>query len=195
MKQGSEPFSPLRGGGLEPLPGEQLIGKGLFRVASSFEEYPLCMVHGESGVARVVSTEAEERTLKAKGFIRPGEANPSAFLRAQDHGVEKAQPQEWPRYNAVTGKSENDPHAPIPIPPGTYPKFLNGKVIQTEDEEIALMLEADEEARIPAAVRANEKAELVKKATDRGIRVDARWGIERLRAVANGPVSTRHDAA
>lgn len=152
----------------------------------SFQEFPLAL-RNESGAVKIVKTPAEENALAAQGWSRPGQANPSAFVRAQDQGGEPPEHQEFPRFNAATGQVESDPHAPAKPPIGMYPKYLNGKVLLSEEDEIEHMIAADEEARIPAADRASEKERLYAAAAERGLRVDARWGIERLRNVVNGP--------
>ena len=69
------------------------------------------------------------------------------------------------------GKLMNDPSAPRPKPAGMYPLMRDGKIIATEEDDMDALMEADAEMRIPAAQRADERAELSKRATELGLRV------------------------
>ncbi len=150
---------------------------------SGFEAYPMFLTHpDQEGV--IARDAAHEKALAAKGFVRQGEANPSAFIRAQDVPGEPEPHQEWPKM--VDGKIMQDPEAPPPPKVGEYPKLVSGRLIKSEEDEIQMLMEADEEARIPAAEREDERDRLMKAATEKGLRVDGRWGLHRLRTVVNG---------
>lgn len=149
----------------------------------SYQTYPLMLRHPE-GKERIVTTPDEERRWQAHGYERPGRPDPEAFISAKDLPEGQPEHQEYPKW--VDGKIVQDPQAPKGPPPGAYPKMVGDRIFQTEDEEIAALLEADEEHRVPAHERAAERDALLSKAKQAGMRVDARWGLERLRAFVNG---------
>jgi hypothetical protein len=150
---------------------------------NSFQDHPVAL-RNEDGKVVIARDAAEEKRLAAEGYERPGKSNPAAYLRAQDMPIEVPF-EEWPKM--IDGKIVHDPNAPEPKPKNVYPRWVNGKVIETEDDEIEMLLEADEDMRVPAYERAEERAALLARATELGLRVDGRWGLERLRqAVASG---------
>lgn len=152
-------------------------------MSGSFEAYPLA-VRNAAGEVKIVRNEREEQALIANGYERPGKANPAAYMKALAHVDDDVVSQEYPKF--VNGKIVHDPNAPPPKPVGAYPRWINGKVIETEEDDIAALLDADEEMRIPAADRATEREQLIARATQLGIRFDGRWGLTRLREVVTG---------
>ena len=158
---------------------------------SGYEDYPVFLHHPKKGDSKVAANAADENKLIEAGYERPGQSNPAAFIEAQDNPVALPDHEEYPKF--VKGAIVNDPSMPPPKPEGMYPKYLGGKIV-TEDDEIDMIVEADEEARVPAAKRAEEREELLKDAAERGIRVDARWGIERLRNVVGKDNASAHGA-
>lgn len=158
----------------------------------SFQAYPKALRHPETGDVKIIKNAAEEGPWLDRGYVEPGKADPAAFLHAQDQGTAEPVHEEWPKY--VDGKVINDPSAPVPPPKGEYPKWINGRRVASEDEELDL-LEEDEEMAMPAFERAEERAKLMAEATELGLRVDGRWGIERLRATVRGHTVNHHHSA
>jgi hypothetical protein len=149
---------------------------------SDFQTYPMFMTHIDDPLkTRIVRTPAEEERAADEGFVRPGQQNPAAYLRAEDHIDADAEPEEWPKF--LNGKIVQDPNAPPPSRSHMYPLMRDGKIIQTEEDDIALLMEADEDMRVPAAERADERDDLIRRATELGLRFDGRWGLARLREV------------
>lgn len=142
-----------------------------------FQLYPMAL-RGPDGAVKIAKDAASEKALVALGFERPGEANPAAYLRAQDMPLDVPF-EEWPKM--IDGKVVDERNMPAGKPKGAYPRWVNGKVIETEEDEIDMLLEADEDMRVPAFERAEERATLMTRATELGLRVDGRWGLERLR--------------
>lgn len=150
---------------------------------NGFEAYPMFLTHPDGG-EEIARDATAEKALMARGFERPGTANPAAFIRAQDQPGEPVPHEEWPKM--VNGQVMQDPDAPPPPKVDEYPKLVGGKLIRSEDDEIAMLMEAAEEARIPVAERADERESLMKAATEKGLRVDGRWSLARLRSVVGG---------
>ena len=146
---------------------------------NGFQQYPKAL-RNDDGNIKIVQNMAEEQKLACLGYAEPGTANPAAFLKASDQPIE-IEHREWPKY--INGKVVHNPRAPPPKPAGAYPRWVNGKVVETEEDDIEALMEADEEMRTPAFQRAEEKAELLKRATTLGIKTDSRWGMQRLREV------------
>ena len=150
---------------------------------TNFQAYPMALRHPDGDVKIIAGPDQEKHWLE-RGYERPGQAAPSAFLQIQDNIEPDAKPDEWPKF--VNGKVMHDPDAPPPKPKGMYPLMRDGKIIATEEDDMDALMEADAEMRIPAAQRADERDELVKRAQACGVRFDARWGLKRLREVVEG---------
>lgn len=148
-----------------------------------FQHYPKALTHPETGDTRICKSEADEAPWRAKGYGEAGKADPEAFIRAQDQGTVEPVYQEWPKW--IDGKRVDDPSRPPPPNPNEYPKMIDGRIVHNEDEEIELLEEGSEMA-MPAGERAAERDALLAEATKLGMRVDGRWGIERLRAHVRG---------
>jgi hypothetical protein len=84
----------------------------------------------------------------------------------------------YPRW--VNGKIVQDPSLK---PPGEYPKWRDGQVVENEEEDIAALMDADEEMRVPAFERSQERDQLLSEAGKLGLHVDGRWSLTRLREV------------
>jgi hypothetical protein len=150
---------------------------------TNFQHFPKAVRH-ENGDVKIAQNASEEKAWSAKGYKPPGESNPEAFLQINDHVEPDNVPQKYPMF--VNGKVVQDPDQPPPKPAGMYPMMRDGKIIATEEDDMEALMEADEEMRIPAAQRAEERDQLVERATELGLRFDGRWGLARLREVVAG---------
>jgi hypothetical protein len=166
---------------------------------SGFQLYPMALRNAE-GEVKIVRNSAEEKDLLDQGYERPGTSNPAAFTaQAGGHTIQPRA--EWPKY--IDGKVVQDPSLPPPTPKGSYPRWVNGKIVQdpslkppgeypkwrdgqvveNEEEDIAALMDADEEMRVPAFERSQERDRLLSEAGKLGLHVDGRWGLTRLREV------------
>lgn len=159
---------------------------------SGFQHYPLALRNAEGDV-KIVRDRLEEDAFGKRGYQRSGTSDPAAFLARQDHAAPPPAHQEWPKF--INGKVVHDPDAPAPKPAGLYPRWVNGKVVQSEEDDMDALMEADEELRIPAYERAEEREALMAQATKKGLRVDGRWGLARLREVVTGQRPENDDRA
>lgn len=66
-----------------------------------------------------------------------------------------------------------------------YPKWVGKVIVQNQEEHDALLAKEDAKPEVKAEVKTEAKADdkdaLVAQATDLGIDVDKRWGVERLK--------------
>lgn len=139
-----------------------------------FAEYPKALRGPDGGIA-IVQDAAGEAALKEADYRDTGPSSAAAFAKAQARRPEPALAyQEWPKF--VNGEIVNDPAEPPVAPVGEFPKFVAGRLIESREDELALL---DEGAPPPG--RSGERAELMRLAGELGCKPRVTWGTTRLR--------------
>ena len=107
-----------------------------------FQDYPV-LVHHPDGSGEIARTPDGEEALLARGFERPGKADPAAFMRAQYHPAPPSPFEEWPK--VVDGKIAHSPEDAKRLEAERRPKEKRGQATSRAEMErfVAEFISAD----------------------------------------------------